>query len=790
MTDSRQPSFQPDLQAELLDETYQATKSAYQELLDDFSDVILDSAPDGRIIFANAAACEIAGYRREDLLALNIRQLFAAECLNVVRRLADAARRDAIPDTVDRPSAEVILLARSGERVHLRLKARARRVNSRVESVRWIGRDLSELTQAQEHIQFLEEHARVVFQISPDAVSITRLSDGTYEEVNEGFLQSSGFTREELIGQSSLKLGIWVNPAERAELAAMLARSGEVHDMEIQFRRKDGRVASGLISARLTMLGGEPHVLSVTRDLTSWNQARKALRESEAHLEHAQLFEQRLLAAIDHASDEVVIFDKAGLIQYCNPALLRIIGRTREETIGQSATFLRSGGRGEELIDRIAATLQGGKAWSGRLSSRGKDGASMVEDATVSPIFGGMQDPIGVVAVSRDVTKQVTLEARLQQSERLESVGRLAGGVAHDFNNLLTVINGYSSLLLSSMNEADPARQKVSEIQKAGERAAELTRQLLAFSRTQIIHLRPLSLNTVIAEAEPMLRRVLGDGNELFVDLAPDLGPVVSDPGQLHQIFLNLALNARDAMPAGGRLTIRATNVEIDAALAALHPHTKPGPYVSCVVSDTGTGIYPEIQPYIFEPFFTTKAATKGTGLGLSTVYGIVLQNQGWIGVESEPGVGTAFTICLPRASSGCAPKVSRQASEDPGGTETILLVEDQGQVLRLAAEALSSRGYRVLTATSAEDALDQAGIYADSIDLLLSDVLMPGMNGRELAERLRVKRPGTAVLLMSGHDPEMASGHSEPDSRTSFISKPFTPQLLAAAVREILGRR
>jgi len=224
-------------------------------------------------------------------------------------------------------------------------------------------------------------------------------------------------------------------------------------------------------------------------------------------------------------------------------------------------------------------------------------------------------------------------------------------------------------------------------------------------------------------------------------------------------------------------------------ATAALHPETKPGPYVSCIVSDGGTGIHPEIRPYIFEPFFTTKPTGRGTGLGLSTVYGIVLQNQGWIGVESELGQGTAFTICLPRAASGSAPEMSRPASGDPGGTETILVVEDREQVLRLSAEFLSSKGYNVLTANCGEDALDQAGIYADPIDLLVRDVRMPGMSGRELAERLRVKRPGTAVLFMSGHDPELASGHSHPASRTSFLAKPFTPTLLAGAVREILDR-
>jgi PAS domain S-box-containing protein len=782
---SRQPGVQTRPQIEILDPAQEETKSAYQELLDDVSNAILDSSADGQIIFVNSAACEISGYAREQLLAMTIQQLFIHECLPALQTLLDAD-----PETREGTSAEVQITASSGSRVHLHLKARVRKLNGRIASVRWIGRDVSGLARAQERIQYLEEHGRLVFQISADAVAINRLDDGTYVEVNEGFLESTGFTRQDLIGVSSLDLGIWANPAEREHLAATLARDGEVHNMEAHFRKKDGRVEPGLMSARITLLAGEPHILSVTRDLTSWNQARKALRESEAHLEQAQQFGQRLLAAIDHASDEVVIFDKDGSIQYCNPALLRSIGRTREEAIGQNMVFLQFGRQGEEFLERVAVTLREGRAWSGRLSSRKKDGALVIEDATVSPIFGNSQVPIGVVAVFRDVTKQLAMETKLQQSQRLESVGRLAGGVAHDFNNLLTVISGYSSLLLISMRDDSPASRQVREIQKAGERAAELTQQLLAFSRKQVTCPRPLNLNTVIVDAEQMLRRVLREKCELFLDLAPELGPVNSDPGQIHQILLNLALNARDAMPKGGKFTIRTKNVEIDAALDALRPESKPGSFVSCVVSDTGTGIDPATRLHIFEPFFTTKAVGKGTGLGLSTVYGIVQQNGGWIGVESEPGLGTTFTICLPRATSGVAPETTPKALEDPGGSETILVAEDQEEVLRLAAESLSGRGYRVLTASSGAAALELAGSYAGPIDLLLSDVLMPGMNGRELAEQIGLERPATAVLLMSGHDPEMAAGRSASSSENSFLTKPFTPSDLAAKVRQVLDRR
>jgi PAS domain S-box-containing protein len=782
---SRQPGVQTRPQIEILDPAQEEAKSAYQELLDDVSDAILDSSADGQIIFVNSAACEISGYAREQLLAMTIQRLFIHESLPALQTLLDAD-----PETRESTSAEVQITASSGSHVHLHLKARVRKLNGRIASVRWIGRDVSGLARAQERIQYLEEHGRLVFQISADAVAINRLDDGTYVEVNEGFLESTGFTRQDLIGVSSLDLGIWANPAEREHLAATLARDGEVHNMEAHFRKKDGRVEPGLMSARITLLAGEPHILSVTRDLTSWNQARKALRESEAHLEQAQQFGQRLLAAIDHASDEVVIFDKDGSIQYCNPALLRSIGRTREEAIGQNMVFLQFGRQGEEFLERVAVTLREGRAWSGRLSSRKKDGALVIEDATVSPIFGNSQVPIGVVAVFRDVTKQLAMETKLQQSQRLESVGRLAGGVAHDFNNLLTVISGYSSLLLISMSDDSPASRQVREIQKAGERAAELTQQLLAFSRKQVTCPRPLNLNTVIVDAEQMLRRVLREKCELSLDLAPELGPVNSDPGQIHQILLNLALNARDAMPKGGKFTIRTKNVEIDAALDALRPESKPGSFVSCVVSDTGTGIDPATRLHIFEPFFTTKAVGKGTGLGLSTVYGIVQQNGGWIGVESEPGLGTTFTICLPRATSGVAPETTPKALEDPGGSETILVAEDQEEVLRLAAESLSGRGYRVLTASSGAAALELAGSYAGPIDLLLSDVLMPGMNGRELAEQIGLERPATAVLLMSGHDPEMAAGRSASSSENSFLTKPFTPSDLAAKVRQVLDRR
>ena len=398
------------------------------------------------------------------------------------------------------------------------------------------------------------------------------------------------------------------------------------------------------------------------------------------------------------------------------------------------------------------------------------------------------------ISLMREKTRsQQTEEAlrvsqeRYMQAQKMESIGRLAGGVAHDFNNLLTVINGYSDLLFNQLPEGDPRRAQANEIRKAGVRAADLTRQLLAFGRKQVGRPRSLNLNSVVGESENMLRRLLGEDVKLITRLEPSLGLVLADPGHIHQVVMNLAVNARDAMPDGGTLLIETANANLDSQDAAAQPESKPGPAVRLSVHDTGNGMDEKTRKNIFEPFFTTKG-NKGTGLGLATVYGIVQQNHGWIGVSSKPGQGSTFQVYLPRVAGTNEPALPVLVSTgNRKGTETILVVEDQDEVRDFAVQALANRGYRVLQAADGPGALALAERHTGIIDVLLTDVVLPGMNGRELAEHFKTRRPGIKLIYTSGYAQDIIANRGVLHSGVAYIHKPYTADEIANKVREAI---
>jgi len=385
-------------------------------------------------------------------------------------------------------------------------------------------------------------------------------------------------------------------------------------------------------------------------------------------------------------------------------------------------------------------------------------------------------------------------QERYIQAQKMESIGRLAGGVAHDFNNLLTVINGYSDLLYSRMAEKDPLRSHADEIRKAGARATELTSQLLAFGRKQVGRPRPLNLNSVIGDSEKMLQRLVGEDIRLVTKLAPSLGMVMADPGHVHQILMNLTVNARDAMPDGGALVIETSNVAADSIDARSVPTDwKPGPSVRLSVRDTGSGMDEKTRKNIFEPFFSTKG-TKGTGLGLATVYGIIQQNHGWIEVSSEPGQGTTFQLYLPCVAGDArqvpAPAATEPPAGDTRGSETVLVVEDQDEVREFVVQALANRGFRVLQAADAPQALEVSERHSGSIDLLLTDVVLPGMNGRELAELFRMLRPSIKVIYTSGYTQDIIASRGVQDGDVTYVHKPYSAEAIAVSVREAIDKQ
>ena len=506
--------------------------------------------------------------------------------------------------------------------------------------------------------------------------------------------------------------------------------------------------------------------------------AEQALQQSEA--QYRELVENAASAIFRATLD--------GRFLEVNPALVEMLGYDSKEELLQrnlAPDIYRRPGDREALIQRIS---ESGVVQSVEVEWVRKDGQFI----TVSLSGRALKDKLGnivcIESIAENVSERRLLEDQLRQAQKMEAVGRLAGGVAHDFNNLLMVITGYGELLRDRLQASDPSVKNLDEILKASERAAALTRQLLAFSRRQVLEPRVLSLNDVVADVEKMLRRLIGEDVELVTRLAPHLGTVRADPGQLEQVLMNLAVNARDAMPRGGRLVIQTSNIEVDDDFARRHLGLQAGSWVTCVVSDTGAGMDADTRAHIFEPFFTTKEKGKGTGLGLATVYGIVKQSGGYVGVYSEKDQGTTFTVYLPRVDQMAQPAAGTgTVSAATGGTETILLVEDEAGVRELGIEILRSKGYTVLAATNAEQALRLAREHTGPVHLLLTDLVLPGISGRELAEQLSTQQPKTKVVYMSGYTEDTFLHQVGLPPSTAFLQKPFSPALLARKIRETL---
>ncbi len=500
--------------------------------------------------------------------------------------------------------------------------------------------------------------------------------------------------------------------------------------------------------------------------------------------------ERELLAAVvEQATEMVMVTDKLGALQYVNPAFEAVTGYTRAEVQGKNPRILRSGAQSPEQYRAMWAAITAGKTWRGRLINRKKDGSYYTEDSIIAPVRDSAGNTAGYFALKRDITRDLSLEAQLQQAQKMEGIGRLAGGVAHDFNNLLSVILGSSRFVLDALRESDPLREDLLEIQRAGERAAVLTRQLLAFSRRQPLKAEPLDVNHVITEMRKMLERILGEDVELVERLAPTVGVIKADSGQIEQVIMNLVVNARDAMPSGGQLVIATDDVDIDAEFAAAHGGLDHGPHVRIAVSDTGVGMDAKTQARIFEPFFTTKGIGKGTGLGLSTVYGIVTQSGGRIHVYSELGHGTTFNVYLPRVEAAVGARPLPAQAVGPRGAETVLLVEDDEPVRRLVRRVLEGAGYRVIAAANGGEGLLACEQHPEAIDLVLTDVVMPMMSGPDFVERARKLRPGARVLYMSGYTDDAIVRHGLLDGDVEFVNKPLSNAELLKRVREVLER-
>jgi two-component system, cell cycle sensor histidine kinase and response regulator CckA len=592
-----------------------------------------------------------------------------------------------------------------------------------------------------------------------------------------------GYTEEELKSSSSFDQ---IHPDDRSrvqEAAAEARRTGVGRPLEYRIRHKDGtwRVLESTASVIRSPAGEPEKLVIVNRDITERKKAAESLRLSESGfrsmIEDAPYGIYR--AAID------------GRLLRANPALQKMLGYEKPDEL-LNASLARDIFRNPSDFSELKELLESANEFKDvEVELKRKDGDFITVRCTGRKVKEEYQGMPCFDVFAEDVTEKRILERQLRMAGKMEAIGRLSGGIAHDFNNLLGVIIGYTQVLRKRLDPGNALLEHVEEIEKAGQRATALTRQLLAFSRQQILTPSILKLNDLVLDMVKMLPRLLGEDINVSTYLCSDLGMVKADQGQIEQVIMNLAVNARDAMPKGGELRIETANVELDQAYARQHPGAKPGNYVKLAVIDSGAGIDKQNLARIFEPFFTTKEVGKGTGLGLATVYGVVKQSGGYIWVDSEPGHGASFEIFLPRVSEPAAIITpSAPLAEVRGRSETILLVEDSEPLRKLTRGFLESHGFQVLVAQDGENALQVEAGHAGKIDLLLTDIVMPGMNGRVLAEKLLAKQPGTRVLYISGYTDNFIAVQGALEQGMVLLHKPFTEEALIRKVREVLDAK
>jgi len=758
------------------EETLRESEKKYRLLIENAGEAIF-VAQEGMLQFFNRRTTTMFGHSADELRSRPFTEFIHPEDREMVserhrRRLQGADVPSRYSFRILSPGSEDVLW-----------------VELTVVMIQWSGKpatlnflsDITERKQAEEALRLSEERFRIAFQTSPDAININRMEDGLFAAINDGFTALTGFTWEDVRGKTSLDINIWADPSQRQKLVDGLRSSGMVSNLETLFRLKDGTLKTGLMSARVILLNSAPHILSVTRDIDEFRRTQEALQRSDAG--YRQLFEGM--------SDIVYVWDQDGRVVSVNPAATRILKRNEEELVGKHLRDIVADAEKETLQERMERDLTGPS--EGTIVVISGDGRTCYLDysSTVVRYADGKKYVSGI---ARDVTERVESEEKLRllqdqflQAQKMESVGRLAGGVAHDFNNMLQAIIGHAEMAAISLPGDHPLQKHLQPIRQSAEKSASIVRQLLAFARKQTANPKVLDLNDTVATMLKMLGRLIGEDIDLVWMPGHGLWSVKIDPSQVDQVLANLVVNARDAISEGGKVTIETHNASLDRAYCATHAGVTPGEYVLLAVSDNGAGMSREIMEHVFEPFFTTKEQEKGTGLGLATVHGIIMQNNGVINVYSEPGVGTTFKIYLPRFRAAAVVEKEPEAQRMKGGKETVLIVEDEKAILLVAQEILAGLGYTVLCAETPSHAVRLAEGHAGDIHLLITDVVMPEINGRELAQQIRARRPDIKCLYMSGYPSDVIARHGLLDEGILFIHKPFAMKDLAAKVREAL---
>ena len=764
---------------EALRENEQRIVSIYNTVEDVIFQLAVEPEGQYRFVSVNAAFLKVTGMSQEEVVGKTVKMVIPEPSLTMVLgKYRQAAEENTIvrwEETSDYPTGRMTgavsvapVFDNKGTCTHL------------VGSVH----DITERKLAEEALRKSEERFRYVIENLQDAVWSADLS-GQFEFLSPLMVHIYGRPLLEMVADPAF----WIeaaHPEDKATVQAsgdVLRRDGHI-ELEYRILLPDG--TERWIFDRKTQLldaHGKPSgIAGIISNITERKRAEEILKASE----------EKYRALVETTDTGYLITDKEGKVIDANREYVRLTGHSElGEILGRSVIEWTAAHEKQKNAEALARCVKDG--FIRDLVIDYVDGENRITPVEINAKVTRGGESLRIISLCRDISdrkraEEMRLQLKLTQAQKMESIGRLAGGVAHDFNNLLTVINGYAAFLSEQLAVPDPLRRYALEIGEAGRRAASLTSQLLAFSRKQAIMPKAINLNAVLADAERMLQRLIGEDIELVSSLAPRLGLVMADPDQIHQIIMNLAVNARDAMPKGGKFEITTAEVELNETAAAAYPDAAPGRYVQLTVTDTGTGMTEEVRRKIFEPFFTTKEPGKGTGLGLSMVFGIVRQHDGWIDVKSEPGRGSTFRIHLPRIDGGSRADEAKPAAANVShGDETVLVVEDQEAVRRLARRILEAHGYHVLEAASGAEAHAVASRHVGEIDLLLTDVVMPGMDGYLLSEQLRDLRPNLRTILMSGYAADLIAHRDALASGLAYIQKPFGPEELATKVRGVL---
>ena len=786
-------------------------KRQYRLLLDSVSDAVFTEDDGGGLISANAAAERLSGYTGEELLGMNMSELLPGFCDPALEALESPANFE------QHFSAAAELQARDGMRKPVNVHATVLRDPQCPLLVQYIVRDAAPDKRPQE-----AGHAETRFRLMAKNLTEMVLAydmDRRLTYANAAAETLTGYSVSELERQQFI---CWVHPEDRGRMLdhwEHLFQAKSFYEEEYRLLTKDGRMkwVAASWGPILDDAGRQVGVQGRERDVTERRMAEETLRQSEHSLRineerYRNLFENSpfamweedfspVKAYLDALADrgitdfrEYFAAHRDALVECVRGVRILDVNRAardfygvrdKEELLGDLNAFFDETAY-EVFAEELWTLAKGGSIFRSEFRTRTVRGDERTVSMIVSLVPTPDRDWSRVIVSFFDITDRKRLDEQLLQSQKLESLGRLAGGIAHDFNNLLTVINGYSELLLRGMEPQNPLHRGLAEIQNAGLRGAELTQQLLAFSRKQVAQLRPLNVNSLIRDSEGMLKRVIGEDVHLVITLDPAAGTIKGDRGQIHQVLMNLVVNGREAMPHGGTLTIETRNVYLGPNLQEEPCGPGVRPHLLLRIGDTGVGMDARTRQHLFEPFFTTKHLSKGTGLGLSTVFGIVTASGGHITVDSEPGHGSVFNVYLPHLAGPANPESAKTLrSRTARGSGAVLVVEDQEEVRKLTCMILRDLGYKVLEAADGAQALAAAGKYGKPIRLMLTDVIMPGMNGRQLAAQLAASQPRMKVVFMSGYTDRVMSDDGVLDSSMFFLEKPFTPDKLL----EILHR-